>query len=209
MADQTSNMIGLINLLGESDKLNPSYDIRKKAGIEEILNKIGATKTYASKLREVMNAKNNPNQARLPLLGPATNTGEYVGDYVDYNQSFDELGKPVAPGMVKSAIRSLVSAISPEYAGQRAAFQSSLKDLEKIGFEFGGKTLTGTEKPAVTATIPTQFDDEPAFSAKYNQEMKKNIPGFLRNQVKNLIDMGYDEEGAYKLIKGAMQDLNK
>lgn len=209
MGDSTSKLLGLLNLMEETDKLSPSYDIKKKAPIDDILNKIGATKTYANKLREVMNAKNNPNQARLPMLGPATNTGEYISDYVDYNQDFDAQGKPIAPGMVKSAIRSLVSAINPEYAGQRAAFQSSLKDLEKIGFEFGGKTLTGTEKPAVTSTIPTQFDDEPAFAAKYNQEMKKNIPSFLKNQVRNLIDMGYDEEGAYKLIKDVMQGLDK
>ncbi len=203
------DIAGLMNMFFESEKLNPSYDIKKKSPIDEILSKLNATKTYASKLNSVMAAKNNPNQARLPILGPATNTGEYIGDYVDFNQKYDPQGQPIAPGMIKSAIRSIISAISPEYAGQRAAFQSSLKDLEKIGFEFGGKTLTGTEKPAVTATIPTQYDDEPAFKAKYNQEIKQNIPAFLKNQVKNLIDMGFDEEGAYKLIKGALQDLNK
>lgn len=206
MAD---NILGLLNLLDESNKLDPSYDIKKKAPIDDMIKKIGAMKMYAAKLKDIQKAKQNTSQASLPLLGPATNTGEYVGDYIDFNQKFDEQGQPVAPGMVKSAIRSIISHVSPEYAGERAAFQSNLKDLEKLAFEFGGKALTGTEKPSVAATFPTQFDDEPAFNSKLNQELKQNIPRFLKEQVRNLIDMGYDEEGAYKLIKGALQDMNQ
>ncbi len=103
--------------------------------------------------------------------------------------NFNESGKLKEPSGI---IDYLITKMAPEKTKKLATLASNLSDAQKIAFDIGGKTVSGTEAPITFGSFPTIYQEPDTFNNILN-EYKKDLLRDKNEQLKYLKNVGVSD----------------
>jgi hypothetical protein len=167
-------------LKAEAEKLRRETELKNQ--LQQQQNQFQTDKSYKDELNKL--PKMTLQEKRIAELFNEVKgapIGPWQASFFDTQiPNFNESGKLKEPSGI---IDYLITKIAPEKTKKLATLASNLSDAQKIAFDIGGKTVSGTEAPITFGSFPTIYQEPDTFNNILN-EYKKDLLRDKNEQLK-------------------------